>query len=680
MEEIVGGIKPIYHHYIIDMSSNNNFVENPTMQGDGNGVRGIEIELIANGTQYVVDRDNTIVSIIGTKPDTAHILNRCVVTDEGYILVDIDSQMSAVKGRGGYCIMLMDKNKNSQIKSFPFYIMTTSAPFDIDYIVSSDEFQLLTKTVIDAGTVADNAKKEIENMQNLEDEVSANEAIRISNENVRILNENNREDAESSRENDTATAISNANLATQNANTATQNAIDATTATNTATENANTATQKANTVITQMESLMKNDNVVHSDKLGVAGGVATLDEDGFLTASQIPDRTIEYYYGILNKDTQVFTDSKGNIIEGKTNKMYIDITENIPYVWSGIEFVATGSKLGLGYTSSTAFPGFDGLILQEKVSVIEEYHNNIPASDIKFDNSNTPILGATVQDAIEDLTETATPIRNGLLSADDKKLIDNYANIQTIEITLLSSKWMGSTSPFTQIITVTDLSLYNNCSIELSPSATPIQTATIIDACITNIQYDESIGLTFTAYGKKPTIDIPILICVGTSMNVVEVPKYIETPYKAESISYDSSDNISANNVQDAIDLIGSQLGTTDISALGDGTCTGAIAAQNEALATAIATLNKQYIQYGVATCKYYTNYFLRVTVNLPKKYRGSFVGFVTKATNTAEANRHASCLVDGNANTISIYIEDKDGGFTQSDIAKAFWMTVGVL
>lgn len=235
----------------------------------------------------------------------------------------------------------------------------------------------------------------------------------------------------------------------------------------------------------------------------------------------------------------------------------------------------------LGTNSSTAFPGDRGLNLENRVTSIEEYHNNIPASDVKFNNTNTPLLGANVQAAIENLTQTATQSSDGLLSADDKKRIDNYADLQVIETTLLAANWSGNTAPFIQIITVTDLLSYNSCSVELSPTATPSQTTAATDACITGIQYDESVGLTFTAYGKKPAIDIPIAICVGTSMNVVEVPKYIETPGKAEAISYDSNGSISADNVQDAIDLIGNQLGGTDISAIGDGTVTGAISLQN---------------------------------------------------------------------------------------------------
>ncbi len=140
-------ITPINNHYIIDMSSNNNFVQVPAMQGDGNRVRGIEIELIQNNVPYVLNSNEIIVVIAGTKPDTKHILNSCDITDEGYILVDITSEMTAVAGCGHYQIMLMDMKTNSQLKSFPFHIITTPSAFDIDYIISSDEFQLLTETI-----------------------------------------------------------------------------------------------------------------------------------------------------------------------------------------------------------------------------------------------------------------------------------------------------------------------------------------------------------------------------------------------------------------------------------------------------------------------------------------------------------------------------------------------------
>ncbi len=149
----------ILQHYIIDMSSNNNFVQIPTMQGDGNGVRYVELELIQNGQQYIIDPTDVIATICGSKPDTTSIFNPCEITSEGYINVEITQQMSAVSGLGSYQITLMSKSKNSALSSFPFHTITTASPFDAKDVVSTNEFQQLVETLAKA-EVSNNSAKE----------------------------------------------------------------------------------------------------------------------------------------------------------------------------------------------------------------------------------------------------------------------------------------------------------------------------------------------------------------------------------------------------------------------------------------------------------------------------------------------------------------------------------------
>lgn len=134
----------IIMHYIIDLSSNNNFVQVPAVQGDGNETRYIEIELIENGVPYTVDTDECDITIIGTKPDGNEIWNTCDVTQEGYLLIEVTYQMTAVAGRGIYQVMIFSKGTNSQLKSFPFYMLVTEAAFDPERITSTDEFEVLT--------------------------------------------------------------------------------------------------------------------------------------------------------------------------------------------------------------------------------------------------------------------------------------------------------------------------------------------------------------------------------------------------------------------------------------------------------------------------------------------------------------------------------------------------------
>lgn len=189
----------IYKHYIIDMSCNNNFVQIPTVQGDGNNVRGFEVELISNNVQYVIDPENTIVSIAGTKSDTKTIFNSCTVTAEGYILVDITSQMAAVAGRGDYQIVLMDKHTNSQLKSFPFYILTTSASFSANTVTSSDEFGLLVEKTAEAVVAIEETAETNRVIRENEETRSLNEETRVANENIRVVSEEERVSHEEER-------------------------------------------------------------------------------------------------------------------------------------------------------------------------------------------------------------------------------------------------------------------------------------------------------------------------------------------------------------------------------------------------------------------------------------------------------------------------------------------------
>ena len=137
----------VKQHYIIDLSSNNNFVQVPAVQADGNETRYAELELIANHVPYVVDSETTDVTIIGTKPDGTEVWNYCEVTNEGYILVEITYEMTTAPGRGNFQIMLLEKGTNNSLKSFPFYLIITPKTYDRDYILSSNEFGVLAEMI-----------------------------------------------------------------------------------------------------------------------------------------------------------------------------------------------------------------------------------------------------------------------------------------------------------------------------------------------------------------------------------------------------------------------------------------------------------------------------------------------------------------------------------------------------
>lgn len=155
----------ITQHYIVDLSSNNNFVQVPAMQGDGNEFRFVTIELIENGKPYVIDQSDCYITIAGTKPDGKEVWNVCEITEEGYVKVEITYQMTTVPGRSIYSIAIFSSSKNNQLKSFPFYLLVTAATYDPGYIISSDEFQALaqyTDAAVRAAEAAEAAARDAE--------------------------------------------------------------------------------------------------------------------------------------------------------------------------------------------------------------------------------------------------------------------------------------------------------------------------------------------------------------------------------------------------------------------------------------------------------------------------------------------------------------------------------------
>lgn len=98
---------------------------------------------------------------------------------------------------------------------------------------------------------------------------------------------------------------------------------------------------------------------VDAAKLGAANGIAQLDTTGKVPAAQLPsyvDDVLEYN-GKANFPTT-----------GESGIIYIDSATNITYRWGGSDYVAIGSDLALGETSSTAYAGDKGKANADAIS------------------------------------------------------------------------------------------------------------------------------------------------------------------------------------------------------------------------------------------------------------------------------------------------------------------------
>lgn len=95
---------------------------------------------------------------------------------------------------------------------------------------------------------------------------------------------------------------------------------------------------------------------------GANNGLAELDINGLVPSSQLPsyvDDVIEgyYYNSKFYKESAHTTE-----IPGTTGKIYIDLSTEKTYRWSGSVFVIISETLALGETSSTAYRGDRGKI------------------------------------------------------------------------------------------------------------------------------------------------------------------------------------------------------------------------------------------------------------------------------------------------------------------------------
>ena len=94
-----------------------------------------------------------------------------------------------------------------------------------------------------------------------------------------------------------------------------------------------------------------NDAQVKRAEMGVANGVATLNESGLVPSSQLPsyvDDVLEY--NTLSAFPQV----------GEDGKIYVAEDTNLTYRWSGSQYIEISKSLALGETSSTAYAGDKG--------------------------------------------------------------------------------------------------------------------------------------------------------------------------------------------------------------------------------------------------------------------------------------------------------------------------------
>lgn len=100
-----------------------------------------------------------------------------------------------------------------------------------------------------------------------------------------------------------------------------------------------------------------------ADKVGAANGVAPLGSDSKVPAANLPSYV---------DDVEEYAAKASFPITGESGKIYVDLSDNKTYRWSGSTYVIVGNDLALGETSSTAYAGDKGKANADAISAIKD--------------------------------------------------------------------------------------------------------------------------------------------------------------------------------------------------------------------------------------------------------------------------------------------------------------------
>ena len=147
------------------------------------------------------------------------------------------------------------------------------------------------------------------------------------------------------------------------------------------------------------------------------------------TSTDDGEKTVTYYNNW--SDADMFGISGFNGVTPHGGKIFMDVTTNKTYRWSGTTLAVIGSDLALGHKSGTAFPGDEGADLQERMTEVEStadinrqlidensaetlYRNTINANDLLSLGSGKTTF-SVVLDSISKLANFARYKKPGIV-------------------------------------------------------------------------------------------------------------------------------------------------------------------------------------------------------------------------------------------------------------------------
>lgn len=223
------------------------------------------------------------------KPDRTYVYNDCEILEDGRVFITLTEQMLAVEGNAVCDIQVANITTGNIYSTKNFIINIDKTAVDNSIIESTSEFGALNNLIL--------------SNQKINNELTANEALRQSNENIRVqqensrkTNEDNRVSAEGKRSAAEASRVSNENgrvlsesVRNENETIRQNQEAERQTSSAAAVTNAEAASAKAAAAADSLQQKLDAHHFVLSEDKGAADGVAELDANSRIPLNNLYD-------------------------------------------------------------------------------------------------------------------------------------------------------------------------------------------------------------------------------------------------------------------------------------------------------------------------------------------------------------------------------------------------------
>lgn len=197
---------------------------------------------------------------------------------------------------------------------------------------------------------------------------------------------------------------------------------------------------------------------IDSADKGQINGVAELDANGLVPSSQLPS----YVDDVLEYATM-----SAFPVTGQSGKIYVDLSTNLTYRWSGSAYVEISPSLALGTTSSTAFRGDYGQIAYNHSQQTSGNPHNVTKADVGLGN----VPNVTTDNQTPTVSEAST--RTNLAVGDTLAVI-----ISKIKKFFSDLKTVAFTGDYNDLSNKPTIPTVNNGTLTIQKNGTTVRTFT----------------------------------------------------------------------------------------------------------------------------------------------------------------------------------------------------------